>query len=260
MKIIIGISIFSLIINLVNAQPNCLAYAKDECKKACEIAVKAERIQWTMKGQSMFDEAIALCPSISYSWREKAVPYLKIGDFLTWKTLIDKAVEYEPKANLGYRGWCRYQFFRDYEGAIKDIELLEQLTKSNNIGYSQNGDYHLEAVKSICYYALNQREKALSLMKAHVETENLGYYDYYQLGVMYFNEGDLSNAKVYFDKQSEKYELADNLYYKCRIEKNVTKKKLHKTEALKLYKEGKTLKDIYTHHFNKVYYSMIEKI
>lgn len=38
-------------------------------------------------------------------------------------------------------------FFRDYKGAIKDIEKLDSLI-SYNIGYSTNGDSNLESIRS----------------------------------------------------------------------------------------------------------------
>lgn len=243
------------------SQPNCEQFKDEKCKNACELAIKAESYQWSKNGQEMFDEAIKNCPSISFSWREKSVPYLKSGDFITWKKLIDKAVQYDLQGNLGYRGWCKYQFFRDYKGAIKDIELLDSLV-NYNIGYSQNGDYHLNIAKAICYSAINQKQKAIRIFNDQLKTKDYsaGLYDYYQLGVTYYEVNDLKNALKCFEKQSEINEIADNEYYKCKIyksQKNETEYKKHKEKALKLYSENKKMFDPYTRHFNSVYYETI---
>lgn len=244
------------------SQPNCEQFKDQKCKEACELAIKAEHPQWTKYGQEMFDQAIRLCPTISFSWREKSVPYLKSGDFITWKQLIDKAVEYDMKGNLGYRGWCKYQFFRDYKGAIDDIELLDSLV-NYNIGYSQNGDYHLNIVKALCYSGLGKNSKAIEIIENQLKVDNYspGYYDYFQLGVTYFKLKDLANALKCFQKQSEIFNLAENNYYLGKIYKmqnNLAEYKKNKEIALELYKGYNKLRDPYTHHFNKIYLNTIE--
>lgn len=90
-------------------QPNCNIYKtnNDEpCYQACLMAVEAEQSQGSRQAQIKFDEAIEQCPKLDYAWVEKSVPYLKAGNFIEWKKLIDKAVEINPSGNLGYRGWC----------------------------------------------------------------------------------------------------------------------------------------------------------
>jgi len=243
-------------------QPNCQGFKDKNCKKACEISIKAEANQWGKESQELFDESLKLCPSIYFSWKEKAVPYLKTGDFITWAKLMDKAVEYNPTESLGYRGWCRYQFFRDYKGAIHDIELLDSLV-NYNIGFSQNGDYHLNIAKALCYSGLGQNHKAIQIIENQLKTENYdaGYYDYYQLGVTYFKVKDFKNALRCFEKQVVISDLAENEYYLGKIYKlqdNLIEYKKHKEIALTLYKGVKKLRDPYTHHFNKVYLETIE--
>ena len=114
------------------APPNCEIYKKNiSCYKSCSQAMKAIRYsQGSYKSQQHFKKSIDMCPTFSYSYMEKAVPYLKRGLFIEWKKMIDTAVELSPKEYLGYRGWCRLQFLRDYEGAIKDIEELKSTNKS----------------------------------------------------------------------------------------------------------------------------------
>jgi tetratricopeptide (TPR) repeat protein len=251
------------------SQVNCRAYLYlgDTAQyKACVLVEKVDSLfpdQFSRGFHEMYDEALQICPKFSYAYREKSTSYLKSGDFITWKKLIDKAVEYDWRANLGYRGWCRYQFFRDYEGAIKDLEKLDSLA-NYDIGYSQNGHYHLNIAKGMCYSAIGQKQKAIEIFQSQINTPNYeaGLFDYYQLGVTYFEIKDYQNALICFEKQAKINPLAETEYYRGKIYKilkNQIEEDKYKELAVKLYKENKNLFDPYTHHFNKVYLTEIEK-
>ena len=257
------LSIFILVIYTnLQAQVNCNSIEGENCKKACEIFNHDSGSQGSQQSQENLDKAIVLCPSFSDAYMEKSVPYLKRGDFVTWKKLIDKAVELDPANQLGYRGWCKLQFLRDYEGAIEDFDQLEKY-RPENLGYSKNGNYNLYVAKAICYSALNQKEKAIKILENLFKTKNynFGLYDYYQLGVTYFELTQYDKALENFEKQSKIYDFAENIYFKSKVAKIRNKDYLDlKKMALKSYDEGKTMKDGYTHHFNKVYRAEIEEL
>lgn len=247
----------------LQSQVNCNAMEDEDCKKACELYNYWGNYQGLSESQENLDKAIELCPNFSNAYMEKAVPYLKRGDFITWKILVDKAVALEPKKHLGYRGWCRYQFLRDYKGAIADIEALEKIYPTGYLGYSANGDYELHIAKALCYSALGQKEKAVSIIENQLadKAHNTGFYDYYQLGVTYFELGKYDKALENFEKQSKLYDFAENIYFKSKVAKVRNKDYLDlKMMALKSYDEGKTMKESYTHHFNKVYRTQIEEL
>ncbi|MFZ4931379.1 tetratricopeptide repeat protein [Chryseobacterium sp. Mn2064] len=255
---------FLLLIVYTNtiAQVNCNAIEGENCKKACELYNWASDLQGSEESQEGFDKAIALCPDFSHAYMEKSVPYLKNGDFITWKILIDKAVDLDPKLYLGYRGWCKFQFLRDYSGAIQDLESLKQYYPED-LGRSQNGDYNLDVVRAMSYSALGQKEKATGIIEKLLATRGYvkGMFDHYQLGVMYFQQGKYDKALENFEKQSKEYNFAENIYFKSKVSKIRNKDYLDlKTLALKTYDEGKTMKDVYTHHFNKVYRKQIEEL
>ena len=257
------LSFFILVIYTnLHAQTNCNAIEGEDCKKACEI-YNNPGSQGSKKSQENFDKAIALCPTFADAYMEKSVPYLKRGDFITWKKLIDKAVALNPKENLGYRGWCKFQFLRDYKGAITDIEALEKIYPSGYLGYSANGNYELHIAKAICYSALGQKEKAISIFENQLAKKdyNVGFYDHYQLGVTYFELGKYDKALENFEKQSKYSDFAENIYFKSKVAKIRNKDYLNlKMLALKSYDEGKNMKDAYTHHFNKIYRTQIEEL
>ena len=73
------------------SQPNCNVYTMNNnlpCYEACVTATEGEAGQGTKASQLQFDKAIELCPSFDYAYFEKAVPYLKRGDFITWKNVF----------------------------------------------------------------------------------------------------------------------------------------------------------------------------
>jgi len=258
--------IIAILFNSVYAQLNCDAfkYNGDTLQyEACRLVENIDNkyYQFSNEFQKTYDKAIEICPYFAYGYREKSVAYLKSGDFITWKKLIDKAVMYDARGNLGYRGWCRYQFFNDYQGAINDFEELEKLT--SDIGYSANGDYHLQIAKAICYSALNEKHKAIDIINKQLNSQNYesGFFDHYQLAVTYLQINDRVKAKENFEKQSQKYQFAENMYYMARIMKDeglISEYNKAKRTALNLYENKVNLNDPYTHHFNKVFLKTIE--
>lgn len=255
---------FLLLIVYTNtiAQVNCNAVEGENCKKACELYNWASDLQGYAESQKGFDKAIELCPDFSRAYMEKAVPYLKNGDFVTWKILIDKAVALDPQMHLGYRGWTKFQFLRDYKGAILDLEGLKKYYPGD-LGRSQNGDYNLDVVRAMSYSALGQKEKAAGIIESLLAARGYvkGMFDHYQLGVTYFELGRYDKALENFEKQSKEYNFAENTYFKSKVSKIRNKDYLDlKMLALQTYDEGKTMKDVYTHHFNKVYRKEIEEL
>lgn len=245
------------------AQPNCEAYKYygdtlkcAACKKSMEIA---GHYQFSKEFQEILDESLAIDPTYDYAYRAKSVAYLKSGDFLTWKKLMDKAVDLNPSEHLGYRGWCRYQFFRDYEGAIRDIEHLDSLV-DYDLGYSANGDYHLNIAKALCYKALGNKKKAVEIIEEQLK-EKVGLYDYLHLGVLYFELGDLDKSIIALNQQLEENKLAEAQYYLGLVYKQLKEQEKSLSyfrKAKQLYLEQYRLFDGYTHPYDKIYLEDIE--
>lgn len=265
-KILLYIA-FLFQISDVISQPNCNLYkwkGDSLCYNACLEATKAAQLpQGSKQSQLLFDKAIALCPAFDYAYFEKSVPYLKRGDFITWKQLIDQAVELNPTQHLDYRGWCRYQFLRDYEGAINDIEKLDSII-NYDVGSSINGDYHLNIVKALCYKGLGDRHKALKLMDSQLRQENYHQrlYDYLHFGILKIETGDYKGAIEALEKQINVNDyLADTYFYLARaykkagteseFQKNIQKAKVY-------YLAGKKRTDPYTEPMDKIYLADIE--
>ena len=255
-----------LLLGHLSIAQNCKAFLYEGDTLQYEACLLAEgrngHYQFSKEYQEALDRSIEKCPRFSYAYRHKSVAYLKSGDFLTWKKLIDKAVELDPEQNLGYRGWCRYQFFRDYTGAIRDIEQLNEMF-GNDVGYSANGDYHLNIAKAICYKAIGQSGKALSIIQEQLAQE--GYspskYEYLYLGILLFEFEKYGEALEAFANQATLNNLADNQYYTALVHKTLNNRlAYHESLDLSksLYVKGQRMYDPYTHPYDKVYLSMIE--
>jgi tetratricopeptide (TPR) repeat protein len=262
-----GVIVCSLVTVTCLSQPNCNIYKMQNqpgCFKACSLAVEAANYQGLKRSQINFDKAIELCPTLDYAYMEKSVPYLKRGDFITWKKLIDKAVELNPRLHLGYRGWCRYQFLRDYKGAIKDFEKLASLS-GGYVGYSQNGDYHLEMARALCYKAIGEKQKAITIIENLLKGKDYSPmpYDYLHLGVLKIETGDLKGGIEILQKQIAYNDyLADTYYYLAMAHKKENRFpefQQNMTKARQFYLKGYKRTDPYTHPMDKIYLSDIEK-
>lgn len=266
MKDFIFIVLFLL--SSISFAQNCEAYKYygDTLKyKACKVAKKrAGHYQFSKEYQIALDASLEIDPTFDHAYWAKSIAYLKSGDFVTWKKLIDKAVEYNPKEHLGYRGWCRYQFFRDYKGLIQDVEKLDSLVKYD-IGYSQNGTYHLNIAKGLCYKAIGEKEKAIEIIEKQIilnEEENfVGAYDYLHLGVLYLETENFNKAIELFEKQSKENELAENQYYLALVYKNLNKQTEYKScleKAKQLNIRQSRMFDSYSNPMDKIYLEDIE--
>lgn len=231
------------------------------CRK-CEEAYR--HYQFTREFQSILDKAIEIDPTFYLPYRAKSTAYLKSGDFITWKVLIDKAVDCDQIAVLGYRASCRYQFFRDYAGCIKDIEQLDSLV-DYDIGEIHNGDYHLNAIKAISYDALGETTKAITIMEEHMAQDHFYalLYDYLLLGYFYLKQDNYLKAEEFFHKQKEVNDIAENEYYLAKtyaLMNNMVEAKKWILSAQVKYQAQGTMFDAYTEPYAKIYLSDIETL
>lgn len=255
-----------IIFSPVKAQPNCELFKMNGDLKKFEACEKCYEIrgyyQFSREFQEVLDEALEIDSTFAYAYRAKSVAYLKSGDFIQWKYLMDKAVKYDPEGMLGYRGWCRYASFRDYEGAIRDIERLDSLV-DHDIGYSVSGEYHLNVGRAICYKSIGEIDKAIQILEKQVQVEShfIGLYDFLHLGVLYLEKKDYEKAISCFEKQEVEYDMAEVAFYRSIALKELEKHQ-EALEWLKIahkrYTEGRRMHDGYTHPPDKIYLEDIE--
>ena len=262
-----SITIFLLLPILSMAQPNCNAflYNGDTLQyQACKLVegIDKKYYQFSKEYQEVMDEALRICPYFAYAYREKGSAYIKSGDFLTWKKLIDQAVKYAPLEYLSIRASLKYKFFADYEGTIEDINLLDSMI-DYDIGSTSNGTYHLNIVKALCYKKLGQKNEAIKILRKQIKTESyIGIFDYLHLGVLYLETGLYDEALVSFDKQEKFNNLAENQYYKALVFKKLGQVNSYINcleESKMLYFQGSKMHDPYSQIIDEIYLTDIEK-
>ncbi|WP_350293542.1 hypothetical protein [uncultured Croceitalea sp.] len=245
-------------------QYNCEAFKLngDLCKyKACKYLDSVNKpFQLTKGYHDIYNKALEICPNYHQAYRNKSTAYLKTGEFIMWKKLMDKAVELSPEEHLSYRGWCRYQFFRDYKGALKDLEALEKIYP-DDLGYSQNGMYHLKVVQALCQKMLNQPKEAISTLEKHLKKSKFkDLYDYYHLGILYSESGQYEKALSAFKIQIKEYDFDGLQYHLALLHKKLGNLQEYRDCIFKtneLHKKGRVMTDPYTHPLDFVFKSDI---
>jgi tetratricopeptide (TPR) repeat protein len=251
-------------------QPNCNVYSKeDPCYKACEIYNRAiEYVQGSFIQEKLLDSALLICPTFPHAWREKSVPYLKNGEFKRWKELIDKAVEYNPREYLNIRAWCRFQFLRDYQGTLDDIQKIRDM--NGLVGFSTDGDYDMRVVEALCFRELGNMNKALQLFNEYIaakesgrESFSAGYYDYLHSGVTKLRAGLHQEALEDFKKQFSIYKELPDTYYYCALTytalNDPTQAEEYFNKADALFRQGYKRSDVYIESLDKVYHDDVKK-
>lgn len=251
----------------VLAQENCNYYKYQGIKEIYEPCFLYEKLeaknyhQFSKEWMEGLDSILAKYPNYAKAYREKGAAYVKIGDFVNWKINMDKAVKYDPEGYLGIRAGLKAKFFADYEGAIQDIDSLASITKFD-LGHTNNGDYHLNFVKGICYSQLGEKEKAIEIFEKQLAQPDhiMGLYDYYQLGVTYFEIQEYEKAIEALNTQLTENENAETHYFlgqSYKILNQPEKYSEHKEKAIELYRKGVIMRDPYNEHINKVYLETI---
>ncbi|HEV7380612.1 MAG TPA: hypothetical protein VGN64_12520 [Dyadobacter sp.] len=107
--------------------------------------------QW----EASWDSLLAICPDVAKAYREKAIPYLKNGDYAKAFQLEDKAVELDPESWIAYRAFLHCIFTKNYEKALVDFERAETLVPKAYVM-----DHTYSFYKGLAYIGLEEFDKA----------------------------------------------------------------------------------------------------
>ena len=219
----------------------------------------AAGLQGVKLSQSIFEILKFQDPTNSEIYFEQSVPYNKRGVYERGFELLDKAVEYNPKVYLGYRGYMKLRFLRDFDGAIKDFETLDELTP-NFVDAPWGED--IDFLRGEAYFGIGEYQKAIEHFNKSIENQGEDWADiqtYVYLGIC---ESKLEN----FDKAVISYNRALNQSkYICeahlglaKVHKEIgetEKAKEHILKAEKYFNYKRT--DPYNEFLNEIYKSDI---
>ena len=168
--------------------------------------------QW----QASWDSLLAICPNVAMAYREKAIPYLKNGDYAMAFKLEDKAVEFDPKSWIAYRGFLHCIFTKNYEKALVDFDHAAKLAPKAYIM-----DHTYSFYRGLSFLGLeeyDQAEKAF-LMDIAQQHEKNGSNDIHfnsllYLGIVYYEMKDYKKAEKILKDCLRLYEqLPEANYY-----------------------------------------------
>ena len=251
------------------SQINCRVYTDSSHIKACLLYNATDSFaQGTRKAQQYLDSAIRTCPDFAEAWHEISVPYLKRGDFFMWREYMDRAVTLKPYPFLGVRGWCRFKFLKDYEGALNDLQHFDTISGFHP-AYSGDGNYHLYVVMALCERELGNYPQALYYFSLGIDSMLLqgqswvGFSDYLHRAVTKMRMKDYEGALSDLNNQIKKYDNFAEIYYYLGLIHNAMhreKEALTDLEKAKsLVTSGHHLSDIYCEMPDEVFITDIEE-
>ncbi|WP_167856900.1 tetratricopeptide repeat protein [Hymenobacter aquaticus] len=145
------------------------------------------------------DSLIAACPTIAVAYREKAIPYLKKGDYATAFPLEDKAVALDPKTWTAYRGFLKCIFTKDYAGALLDFQQARRLVPG---GYEMDHTYPF--YEGLCNLELGHYAQAAASFRLDIAQQTQGhpqrpphFNSLFYAGVLYYEMQDYPQATHY---------------------------------------------------------------
>lgn len=201
-------------------------------------------------------------PSNHQIYFEQSVPYNKRGYYKQGFQLLDKAVELDPKMHLGYRGYMKLRFLRDFNGALKDFNRLDSLTPSFiDTPWGEDIDF----LRGEAYYGLQKYDEAMTCFERSIDNHGEDWVDiqtFVYTGLSEYKLGNYNKAKIEFEKalNQSKYTVEAHLgLAKIYLENgDLTKSEHHldKAENYFSYKRN----DPYNEYLNEVYEADITQL
>ncbi len=250
------------------------AFTKKEFSEA-EKLVLAEQLlssayysQGSVGEQALIEEAVIYNNKHPNVWRIPGISFLKRGIPTEVYERYRKCVELDPINWQGYRGYCYLYFYRDYKRALKDFDELDVLTP-DFLDYPQATS--IDYMRAICYYGLNQPQKALEYIDKHIATETktvginyIGSVSFIIKGKAHEMLGQLSEAtKAYETGLAANEKNADAAFYLAQRYSQDGKRAKAKeliTMAKQNFMAGYSNSRPYVEEFFQVYLADIEEL
>lgn len=145
--------------------------------------------QW----QASWDSLLAVCPNVAFAYREKAIPYIKNGNYAKAFELEDKAVALDPRAWIAYRGFLHCVFSKNYEKALEDFSSADSLASGNFVM-----DHTYDFYRGLCFLGMKEYPLAVRFFDADLAAqskENTHFNSYFYAGLANFLSDNYSEAE-----------------------------------------------------------------
>lgn len=198
----------------------------------------------------------------SNEYMQYSIRFNKAGDFQQGFKYLNKAVELNPTLHLGYRGYMKLRFLRDFDGALSDFDRLDSLTPNfNDAPWGENIDF----VRGESHFGNKDYQKAIDCFQRNIVNQTVGYSDiqsFVYLGMCEYELGNYEKAINEFnraleqsDKTTEAYYYLSKVYQKLD---NLPKARecIAKSKETLNYKRN----DPYNEYLNEIYLSGIQDL
>jgi tetratricopeptide (TPR) repeat protein len=217
------------------------------------------------------DSALIAAPNNIEYRQVYSYSYKKAGEHLKAMAILNEAVKRDSLNGsveaMKYRAWSLLYYYRDYEGAIRDITNIEKLT---GFRYNTCWGEPCGFQKGQAFYQLENYDKAIeTLLIVNEEEEKLGFdtkdnfYIHFYLARAYHKNGDVQKAMEHYDTVlTFDDEFSEAVFFKGLLLKETGDKaaaKLLFEKAGQLLKEEKKMDEPYIERFDELFEWMVEK-
>lgn len=160
----------------------------------------AEGMQGSILSQKMFNRLTSQYPDYSNAYFEQSVAFNKYGNHAKGFELLNQAVDIDPELHLGYRGYMKLRFLRDFDGALMDFEKLDILTP--NIVDAPWGE-NIDFLKGECYFGKKEYNKAIESFNLTIKNEKEDWAEvqtFVYLGLCEYELGNYEKAVSEFKR------------------------------------------------------------
>ncbi|MEO6684622.1 MAG: tetratricopeptide repeat protein [Dyadobacter sp.] len=193
--------------------------------------------------EASWDSLIAICPNIAEAYQEKAIPYLKSGDYAKTFELEDKAVELDPKRWIAYRGFLHCIFTKNYSKALADFQLAEQLVPNASVM-----DHTYSFFCGLSFLETGELEQAEKMFQKDIEQQksrgkdnDIHFNSLLYLGIVHLEMNEYIEAERNFRDCLNYYsQMPEANYYLARVLKATgnTDSVLYFAKAKEYYDQG----------------------
>ncbi len=194
--------------------------------------------------------------------------YKKVGEHIKAMEVLNKAVEIDISKGkvdaLQYRAWTLLYYYRDYEGTISDVELIEKMTGSPyNSCWGEPCGFH----KGQAQYKLGQYIEAIeSFNTVNREEEKLGFdindnhFIFFYIGRCYAELEKYDKAIRFYEKSLATVQKFPEAYYQIGLAHKAMNNRILAKQNFELAKEylAYSMDEPYVERFDEVFSYMIE--
>lgn len=178
-------------------------------------------------GNQLADSAISIFPT-GDMYSNKVSVNLLIGNYKEGFAALDSAIAKNDLSSMGYKAFALMYYLKEYEGAIKVLEEMEEIEKGPATAFAMN----TTLLRGIGTKMLGRHEEAIQILDSYINStmevnpEIVDVYAYIYKGASHLELGEFEKAAKDFDAFLESYPNGpEGHFYKAKvlIESNKTK-------------------------------------